>query len=596
MHRTSTDKEYYESGKIVIDADGIPFEAGENTKWRRATFSGDLDTLTGKDNQGIFNFGVSATNIPKPSPGWVEVKYDSMSQRTQQELVFSSPSETSEYYRKHSGGVWGEWKARRRFPDDPWGRGVLREGSLDELRDRKAMGIYAFTTAVANKPFDTPGWVTVLFEGQSGRAMQLARSSSPNVVGEYLRTFADGKWSDWEALSTTITPTPSAPINTTKADRPVTYNPTMTSRPFGEIMTRLSKDRMWGLNCYSSTLRITYDNGRTWTDLKAFPGAQVESTDILANGEILVTINRSGNREVWLSNGFNPYTRAGDWEIVKSGFKFQVKFAPGWSISHHENIVLINEYGPKAGTSWGSVPNVAEGENARYTYLSLDYGKTWETIFDLNEYLVSEGEDTLLNHLHGVAWDPYWDRIWLTFGDNHAGASSNGVLYSDDLGKTWQTARHWKDGGDTWQVTSIVPMPDAVYFGGDNMSPSGIIGFSRKRGKSARLGESDFFYAYTHPQDRHLSQAWQRIHLESGETVALFAMCAEGTTANSHIVAIRENGKAQLIWQDSVKQSAGMGLRSLCGPTLEGELIAGHNDRRVGATTWTELRGPVDLY
>lgn len=592
MHRTSTDKEYYESGKIVIDADGIPFEAGENTKWRRATFSGDLNTLTGKDNQGIFNFGGSATNTPKSSPGWVEVKYDSLSNRTQQELVFSSPNETSEYYRQHSDGVWGEWKSRPRVLAPGWNRRRFNGTSLDELSGATNAGVWEFTQAHVSRPFDSPGWVTVFFDGVSLRTKQLAQSSSPNIKGEWVRTHADGAWGEWE---TTTTPTPT-PIPVPVGDRPVTYTPTLTPRPFIEIMVRLSDDRMWGLNCYSSTLRITRDNGRTWADVKNFPGAQVESTDILANGEVLVTVNRNGYREVWVSTGFDPHTLGGEWEMVKSNFKFQIKFAPGWSISHYKNIVIINEYGPKGGTSWGSVPNVSEGENARYTYLSLDYGKTWETIFDLNEYLISEGEDTLLNHLHGVAWDPYWDRIWLTFGDNHAGASSNGVLYSDDLGKTWLTARHWKDGGDTWQVTSIVPMPDAVYFGGDNMSPSGIIGLSRNKGKSAGLDESDFFYAYTHPQDKHLSQAWQRIHLKSGETVALFAMCAEGTTANSHIVAIRENGKAQLIWQDSVKQSAGMGLRSLCGPTLEGELIAGHNDLRVDANTWTELRGPVDLY
>ena len=118
----------------------------------------------------------------------------------------------------------------------------------------------------------------------------------------------------------------------------------------------------------------------------------------------------------------------------------------------------------------------------------------------------------------------------------------------------------------------------------------------RAGGKIRTRDKWKFTYAYTHPEDKHLSQAWKRITLTSGETVALFGMCAEGTTANSHIVAIRQNGKAQLIWQDTAKQNAGMGLRSLCGPTLEGELIAGHNDLRVDSSTWSELRGPIDLY
>lgn len=38
-------------------------------------------------------------------------------------------------------------------------------------------------------------------------------------------------------------------------------------------------------------------------------------------------------------------------------------------------------------------------------------------------------------HLHGVAFDKYWNRIWLSHGDGAFGR--NGLFYSDDFGKTW---------------------------------------------------------------------------------------------------------------------------------------------------------------
>ena len=89
MHRTSTDKEYYESGKMVIDADGIPVDLGdiggekvqaaververiaESTSW-----SGDRLTVNGKTSPSLTG--------PKGADG--TVKFDSLTESQKEQL------------------------------------------------------------------------------------------------------------------------------------------------------------------------------------------------------------------------------------------------------------------------------------------------------------------------------------------------------------------------------------------------------------------------------------------------------------------------------------------------------------------------------
>ncbi|HEY9470065.1 MAG TPA: hypothetical protein VIQ76_10685 [Propionibacteriaceae bacterium] len=370
------------------------------------------------------------------------------------------------------------------------------------------------------------------------------------------------------------------------------FKPVAASTKASNIMVAQDSTRVTGWNAYTSVLRETRDEGATWVDVHTFSGQSTESVTPLANGELLVsTTDGKNQRRMYVSSGYPSLKAGATWTQVLSGSSVYVKFTSAWSISTHENIVVVNEYGPKAGETWaGSVSPIPEGKNARYTYLSLDYGKTWRTIFDLNAHLSALGRTTNGQHLHGVAWDPWWDRIWISFGDNYGGKASNGILYSDDLGASWKTAHFYSGPAPYSQVVGIVPMPGCILFAGD-MEPSGIMRIDRSQGKD-RSTPYQLATAYDHPDTnmKHLGQAISYTNRVGDDPVALFGFGAEGTTAPSFILATFDGYNIRKVWQDSSPQAAGYGIRNIVGPTLRGNMIVASNDQRV-AGMWTQWKG-----
>ncbi len=104
-------------------------------------------------------------------------------------------------------------------------------------------------------------------------------------------------------------------------------------------------------------------------------------------------------------------------------------------------------------------------------------------------------------HVHGVAYDPYYDRIWVTTGD---GASLKrrvtGVFYSDDIGKTWRFVNlsgicSIRKG--ITQLLSIIPLKDCVLFTTDG-NGDGI--FSYKRKSKDEKVKLEYVYSYVGEQ------------------------------------------------------------------------------------------------
>ena len=267
-----------------------------------------------------------------------------------------------------------------------------------------------------------------------------------------------------------------------------------------------------------------------------------------------------------------------------------ITFALAWSVSAYKNMIFVNEYGPKTGMQW--LGNDVT-KNARHTYMSLDYGKTWKTIFDLNTYLTTQQgrANTDGVHLHGVAWDPYWDRIWVTFGDD-----VNGTVYSDDLGESWQTAHYGNTFSSPHQNVGIMPMPKTVLFGTDGY-PNGVQRIDRRLGKAS--GTYVIEQAYTiNPgvnELTHLCQSIHKVEREGDDGPVLFGFGAETAVAPSHIVATYDGFTFTKLWEDSQSQAAGRGLRSITGPNLRGELIVGSNDGRE-SNMWSKWQGRVRIY
>lgn len=370
---------------------------------------------------------------------------------------------------------------------------------------------------------------------------------------------------------------------------------TATSKLQSEIMVSMNRSRTRGWNCYSSTLKETQDEGTTWKTIRTFVGEFVEAVLPLDNGELLVfaQINATAMRKVYRSTGYG--TGAPSWSVVLNGSNPMVKFASSWGLSVHDNIVLANEYGPKSGYTWsGGTQIIAEGKNARYTYLSLDYGKTWRRIFDLNDWLTRKGRSTKGQHLHGVAWDPYWDRIWVNFGDNMSGAASNGIVFSDDGGATWQEA-HFFSGTNGTQTVGILPLPKCVLFAGD-VNPSGLLRISRSQNK-IRSGHYNLELAYDAPSSlgMHLCQGICRVRWAGDNAPAYFGFCPDVVSGPSFVIATYDGYNVAEVWRDSGPRPGGSGIRNVVGPTLRGNLIVASADGRV-AGKWSEFKGKAPYY
>ena len=269
----------------------------------------------------------------------------------------------------------------------------------------------------------------------------------------------------------------------------------------------------------------------------------------------------------WVSSGYDPLDPSGTTWTKAAGISDRarrIRFTGSWSISTHGPIILLAEYGPKQGQ-----PDVLPGEHARYVYLSTDYGRTWSTIFDLDTDVPHDAADG--HHVHGVAWDPYWDRIWITWGDN-----DNGVAYSDDLGETWQVAYYWDKPQGKMQAVGIVPMERCILFGSDD-TPNGVYRINRSEGKNAG--------AYTLEVAYRINDSTSRTHLchapyLSSTGVAYFPFGMEDVAGYPCIAATRDGYTWETIWTSDYHTPAGRGLRRVLGPTIRGNLIATANDGR----------------
>ncbi|UCR75494.1 tail protein [Alcaligenes phage vB_Af_QDWS595] len=397
-------------------------------------------------------------------------------------------------------------------------------------------------------------------------------------------------------------------------NRPIgEYHPQYIEKSGSLIMNYMTRDRTIGFNWGSSALNITYDDGETWEQLHNFAGSQTTFIREMENGELLVGVSKTGFAEVYLSSGFRKGTPV-SWSKVLQSHSTYTNFAAAWGVFDEGNMILLIDYGGKAGMPFGSSPKVPDGENARYAYMSLDFGKTWKIIFDLNEWAISNGYATPDEngkpqargfHCHGIAFDKWWDRIWITFGDNATVAGLNscgGTCYSDDFGKTWKAANWGKDSqhispsNSRHQLVGIFPMEKCVLFGTDS-SPNGIHRIDRSQGKHV-AGEYIIDVAYAYSEETlltHLCQGiYQAKHLPNQPVI--FAFGAEGQSRKSFMVATYDGYNFKLIWESPVNNARGHGIRLVAGPTRQGNLVARLIDSIDGVVKQYQLIGECPTY
>lgn len=390
------------------------------------------------------------------------------------------------------------------------------------------------------------------------------------------------------------------------------FVPVRTEKVGSQIPSAYTLDRTIGFNVGSSNLNMTLDDGNTWETLHVFAGSQTDTVRQLENGELFVTTSNSSGASAWVSSGFASGGPISFTKTLDAHSKF-IKWVSGWSIFDDGNLIAMIDYGGKAGMEYaGEI--VPDGQNARFAYLSLDFGKTWKTIFDLNKWVVDNGygtpdDDGVMQgrgvHCHGIAYDKWWNRIWITFGDNTTIASINsigGTCYSDDFGDLWKAANWGKDSqaespsNSRHQFVGIWPMPGCILFGTDS-APNGVHRIERSQGKyPAREYTFNIGYAYSdEPMLTHLCQSiTQPKHLPNQP--AVFGFGAEGYARKSFIVATYDGFDFRLLWESEQPNAVGRGLRSVCGPTRMGNMVVKEIDTVSGVSVISQLKGPFPVY
>lgn len=376
-----------------------------------------------------------------------------------------------------------------------------------------------------------------------------------------------------------------------------------TNHPSSEVPHTISPDgmKMWATYSMGKLLEST-DFGKTWNMLHDFGDLHrvvwVRQTD---NGELLLRTETYVYEEWNLVDVRQRVRRSVGYGTPSMTFETcidiqnrrNVLFHNGWSISTHKNIILIAEYGAKGDEPWGGQTLPAE-LSARYAYMSLDYGVTWTTIFDAMEHIA----DTNGVHLHGICYDPYWERIWINCGDR-----VSGLWYSDDLGETWTESEYFeRDSGgvapaDKRQNVGIIALPTCILFGTD-YAQDGVQRIDRAHGKHIAGGKYpvdvahaiDFGQGHTRAQVCHIIN-----HTYQKENAPIiFGFCSEtpvaGTAPAGTVVVTYDGWNFKQIWQDELWQPSGKGLQSLAGITLLNEIIIKSVDSRSpAANTYTKI-------
>jgi hypothetical protein len=240
-------------------------------------------------------------------------------------------------------------------------------------------------------------------------------------------------------------------------------------------------------------------------------------------------------------------------------------------------------------------------DRARFVWLSNDYGATFNQIFEVRAFALATGltEPISTMHVHGVAFDADWSRIYVCFGDNAGNTNpasplfnnaaktskANGfgfaqVAYSDDLGVTWgllPTPTNWLNNNtDTTTLQFIVPTitPESIAFNIDLGDPSagmvyrktgfrkygeshplvGLTGAGGINGRSGRFGvPGNYTYSLAgYNTTRNLTGLWRHYWYLSPDGIRWHQLYTEGTLTSGpdgvkYVLGPDANGKITVV-------------------------------------------------
>lgn len=217
-------------------------------------------------------------------------------------------------------------------------------------------------------------------------------------------------------------------------------------------------------------------------------------------------------------------------------------------MDQHGPVAVCVEYGDKTSAT----------SMARYAWISEDYGRTWRLIFDLADPDFSTGVEA---HPHGIAYDPYWDAIWLCVGD---GPGNNETFLSLDRGRTWRKL------GQPHQFTTIYALPDKIVFVTDRGAPNGV-----------------FYIPRTHPNSIEWVKAWRYDENTLVTILGSNMFKAKALPGSPLIVGIQsgsvrgpgrvwasyDGAQWREVWADTGQNAVNHGVRQIVGPSVTGAYL-----------------------
>jgi hypothetical protein len=326
----------------------------------------------------------------------------------------------------------------------------------------------------------------------------------------------------------------------------------------------------------SRDLYQSVDDGTTWTLIHAFAEG-VSGCVELADGEALVSTASGGTSapgNLYKSTGWAANKATATWTKVLTtpdGFFPGYWSTHGWTFGN-DNIVggsakygVVCEYGTQTGSG-------AFTGKATKVYFSQDYGATWTVVLDLKDFF--PGIFPL--HCHSAAYDPWWDRLWVLYGDTQAGGTTTAdVLYSDDHGATWQSialSSEWT--GVAFQSTALAILEDCIVIGSDN--GPGFVRIAR-RGNRVMGPPQIVGVVYGGSASGMVAMGAHRNEGIPGAPLLMgFVTGSSATAAATPIIMVSPDGLtfAEAWRDDALAATASVGVYQPVGPTATGKVLA----------------------
>lgn len=324
-------------------------------------------------------------------------------------------------------------------------------------------------------------------------------------------------------------------------------------------------------------LGYSTDDGATWTVAETM-ALTIRGVLYLANGEVMVTTQNGGSRHyTWVSTGWaaNPVTAT--WNNSRTS---SFTTLSSYAVQEYQGLtrdsaghVWTADYGKKTNAGGTPDPQTAAIRIMR----SDNHGVTWTEAFNLATWLTTvRGKSDLTTvgyHLHGVAWDPYWSRLWATYGDYvNTTTGEAGIIYSDDFGTTWNIAWTTVGAENRFQTVGITPMENAIVLHPDG-NPASVYRIPRTGYRTMAAPEAVLSISATNSQ-AIAGMGFRAAYAGAPLIMAVTQQAAGGTL--SRLVATADGQRFYNLYLDTAPPTVTNfgNLFYVVGPTASGKVLA----------------------